>query len=136
MTVDRRSQRATVALALFSAIAPWRTDNEETFEKAQRPDAGNTVGLKIVSQVDRAFRSADVAIAAMAWMPISTAPESIQRFAEHCAKKSGRQGCIEFGAMTEGDLPFVICRNNDGWQRFDRWFILPSIQDKEEVTRG
>lgn len=60
-----KAERERIAFALFASIAPWRSDNLRTFEKAQLPDAGNTVGLQVVDQVQRAFRDADTALAVL-----------------------------------------------------------------------
>lgn len=63
------------------------------------------------------------------WLPIEEAPTSIQQFAKNCVNDDDRGGYIEFGGTVADGRPFVICRNNNGWERFDRYFILPSIDE-------
>jgi hypothetical protein len=79
----RDAVREAVALALFTAVEPWRTDNREAFAKAQLPDAGNTVGMAIISDVERAFKNADTALAALAALsPAQEKPQSMGRITQ------------------------------------------------------
>ncbi len=117
-----------VALAECLSTMGWANYTDD--EIRREAELGN--GKAAVILRARASRMPATPTAGERWLPISTAPDSIQRFAKDCEAADDRNGFIEFGGSVAGGLPFVLCRANASEKIFDRWFILPSVEPATE----
>lgn len=123
MTIPKTSTPMTPApemmLALAHRIKAYYSPNEDEWAiilsalcpAATRDDAATRSDVQTVD----------------AWMPIETAPKTVQEFAQNCTIADDRTGYIEFGGTLEDGRPFVLCLSGAFAAKYDRWFILPHV---------
>lgn len=63
------------------------------------------------------------------WMRVSDAEPWLQEFAKHCEISDDRCGYIEYGGTGRDGRPFVLCLEGPFSKKYDRWFVLPSVDE-------